>query len=82
MPGNLTAVYGVNVKALMYKSDAGNRMTAAVITSSGTTATGSNLALGSSGLLANVIAQTDPATGVAWTQSGVNASHPGYTIVS
>jgi hypothetical protein len=82
MAAGLTTIFAVNAKSLLLKTDAGQRIGASVIKSSGTIVDGSNLSLGSSGQMANVIAAVDPATGVAWTVSGASALKPGYTVVS
>ena len=80
----ISTIYGVGVKALMAKSDAGSRAINLNLKSGSTDSTGS--------LTGQVVSQTpqwyrsfydlDPNTGAAWSVSGVNGSKSGFSIAS
>jgi hypothetical protein len=75
-------VFGVHVKPLVYKNDAGARSGASILKSGGTTAVGTttNLSEGSAQLLS--MYQTDPNTGAQWTAAAVNASKAGARVAA
>jgi hypothetical protein len=80
LASGLTSVFGVNVKTLLAKSDAGARSGATVLKSSSTTVTGTSTALSLSTLQQSTLYQTDPNTSAQWTRTAVNAAQPGYTV--
>jgi hypothetical protein len=80
--GGLTTVFGVNVKSLVGKTGAGLRFGASVIKSSGTLQVGGSASLPSTPSQVLLMAETDPATGLPWTPSAVNALKAGYKIIS
>ena len=82
MAAGLGTVYGVTAKALLAKSDAGNRSMAAVLKSGSTVAVGPIVAVGVSSQQSRIVSQVDPATGAAWTQAGVDAAKVGYRVVA
>jgi hypothetical protein len=79
---NETTIYGVQVKSLLAKTDAGARTVAAVLKSSSTTTTGSAVAASATSQYVRAMFQADPNTSAQWTQSNVDAAQAGYTIVS
>ena len=80
MATNLSTVYGVHVKALGLKSDAGARSLQTVLKSGATTALGASTALSTSAGQLKTMYQTDPNTSAQWTQANVNAAKPGYKV--
>lgn len=76
----LTTVYGVNVKVLAEKSDAGARSLETVLISGGTTANGSSTALQQTAQQLKTMYQTDPNTSAQWTAATVNLAKAGYKI--
>lgn len=80
MSSTLTTVYGVNVKVLALKSDAGARQLEVVLKSGSTTVNGPSVALGTSAIQYHTMYQTDPNTSAQWTQSAVDAAKPGYKV--
>ncbi len=76
----LTRVFGVNVKGLFTKSDAGSRAVQTVLKSGAATVLGTPLGLTASPLQQAAMYPLDPATGAAWTQAAVDAAKPGYRI--
>ena len=84
-PTNYASVFGVNIKVLPYKSDAGARALATALKSSTTTVSGKPIALGAgsgAAVQSRTIYQTDPNTGLAWTNGGVAAANVGYTVTT
>ncbi len=82
MSAALGVIAGVAVKSLMSKSDTGSKTAENVIKSNGTVATGPATALTTAGSQLRTVFPTDPNTGNAWTQAGVNAALPGYRVAS
>lgn len=76
----LGTVFGVHVKGLYLKNDAGNRSMQNVLKSGVTTGTGPSTALGTAASLIKTMFQTDPNTNAQWTQAAVNAAKPGYKV--
>lgn len=77
-----TAIHGVQVSFNVKKTDAGTASVAAVLRSGGTDYFGTTVALGTTYAYVTHIWETDPATGLAWTRAGVDASEPGYKYIS
>jgi len=75
-------VYAAQVKTFALKPDAGVRSGANIIQSGTTTVAGSAFYPGVSVQKFGSLFTTDPATGVAWTPSGINAAKFGYRLVS
>jgi len=77
-----SAIYGGVVKAFMNKSDAGARTVNLNMKSGATDSTGSNpaQALSTTVTWQSSYFDTDPATGAAWTVSGVNNASSGYSV--
>jgi hypothetical protein len=80
-PG-LGTVYGLNVKSLLSKTDAGPRTAAGVVKSGSTTLAATAVAVSTSPEVVSGIFMTDPNTGAAWSDAAVNAAKIGYKIVS
>lgn len=81
LPGTLT-VFGVQVSNASLKDDAGARSVANLVRSGSTDAQSATVALGTT-LQFNVsMHPTDPATGTAWTTSGVNAMQAGTVVAA
>lgn len=76
----LTTVFGLNVKVLYQKADAGARLVQNVLVSSSTTATGTATAPGVTPTSIATMFETDPNTSAQWTQTNANAATPGYKI--
>lgn len=82
MDSQETNIIGVQVKALVYKTEAGARTVATVIKSGSQTLQGTALSPNLTPQFIRSIYQTDPNTNAQWTQSAVNAAQAGYTIVT
>ena len=80
MASGLTTVYGVHVKTIAQKSDAGARSLATVMKSGATTTAGTSTALSTSSAQIKTIYQTDPNTSAQWTSTAVNVAKPGYKV--
>ena len=76
----LSTVWGVNVKTLVEKSDAGARSLETVLISGATTVTGAGTALQQTPQQLRTMYQTDPNTSAQWTATNVNAAKPGYKV--
>lgn len=76
----LQTIYGVHVKALMTKNDAGQRSGVALVVSGGIQAASASLALSLSPQQIKLMLQTDPATSAQWAWAAVNAANPGYAV--
>lgn len=79
-----STIYGVSVKGFVSKSDSGAR-TLSINTKSGASdSTGSapSQALSTTPQWQRTFYDVDPATGVAWTQSGLNAAKSGVSVAS
>lgn len=72
----------VTTRAYMQKSDAGTRTAAVQIKSGGTTVASPTLTLSTSWGWTWRSDITDPATGSAWTPTGVNNAQIGPTVVA
>jgi hypothetical protein len=79
-----TAIYAVAVKANVAKSDSGAKTVSMRVNSGGTDSGGSltGQAPGTSFGWLTSLFPTDPATGLAWTQAGLNAAQSGIRIDS
>lgn len=77
---SLTTVFGVNVKVLAEKSDAGARNLQTVVISGGTTSTGTSTGLQQTAQQLKTMYQTDPNTSAQWTAANVNLAKAGYKI--
>lgn len=75
-------IAGVQTVGCMRKDDVGNRSVALEVRSGGTNYDGSANGLFSSYLMFRRIDETDPATGSAWTPSGVNAAELGVKLTA
>jgi hypothetical protein len=73
-------IYGVQLALAALKSDAGARSLRGVIRSGASEALGSMVALGTSQTYTLQVQTTDPATGTAWTESGVNSVQVGAEV--
>ena len=74
-------IFAANVKTIAGVTTGGVRTMSSTIISAGTLAEGTAVSLGSPRQIPGIF-QTDPATGVAWTFSGIEAAEPGYIIAS
>jgi hypothetical protein len=77
---NLSTIFGISVKVLAAKSDSGTRSVETVMVSGSITATSGSTLLSTTPTQIKAIYQTDPNTGLQWTQAGVNAITSGYKI--
>jgi hypothetical protein len=81
LASGLSTVYGMTVKALLGKADAGSRYGCTVLKSGSTVGTGASTFISSTtGQLVATVYPVDPATSVAWTYSGANGAKPGYKV--
>jgi len=81
---NPTTIFGVSVKGLLSKSDAGAR-TASLNTKSGasdTTGSAPGQGLATTPVWQGSYFDVDPATGLPWTASGANAAKAGVSVAS
>lgn len=82
LPAAAATIHGCQVLTWMKKTDAANRTVRGLMTSGGVTTTGATVGLtGAYGPVPAIIA-ADPATGTAWTASGVNGALGGFEIVT
>jgi hypothetical protein len=79
-----TVIFGGAVKGFVSKSDSGGRTVSFNMKSGGVDSTGSNPGQGMSttNQWQSTYVDKDPATGAAWTQSGVNAASSGVSVAS
>lgn len=77
-----STIHGVQISALVRKTDAGPRTVAIVTRSGGTDYDSSNYYLGDSYDYISQIRETDPNTAAAWTQSNVNAAEFGIKLTA
>jgi hypothetical protein len=82
LAAGLGTIFGLNVKTLLSKTDAGLRTAAGVVKSGPATQVATAVSVGTSPEVASGIFTIDPNTGVAWTTAGVNAAKVGYKIVA
>jgi hypothetical protein len=82
IPATLGIVYGVHVKPLIFKSDAGERSGASVLKSGGSVDVGASTVLSMTAAQLRKVYEVDPATGVQWTVAGVNAIKAGYRVTA
>jgi hypothetical protein len=75
-------VFGVHVKPLVYKNDAGARSGASILKSGGTTAVGGSVVLSETSSQLLRMYQTDPNTSAQWTAAAVNAIKAGARLVA
>ena len=80
MSNTLGTIYGVNVKTIANKTNAGIREIAAVVVSGGVQANSANVSLSTSFKQYQTVFETDPNTLEQWTQTGVNSANIGYLI--
>jgi len=73
-------IYGAQLNLAALKSDAGTRSIKSLIKSGSSEILGSTIALSTSQLYTLQIQVTDPATSVAWTESGINAVNCGAEV--
>lgn len=81
LPAGITTVYGVQVAAVAKKTDAGTRSLKTTVRSGGTDySDAAGTALTTSDTTVLSMRSVDPATGVAWTPTGVNALEVGVEV--
>lgn len=78
--GTPTSILGVVTRAYMEKSDAGSRTVAVQLTSGSTTVESAAVAPSTTWGWVERTDLTDPATGAAWTATGVNNAQIGVTV--
>ena len=78
----LSTIYGLNVKGLFQKTDAGGRQMQTVMKSGGTTSLGPATAIGTTTGSVRQMYELDPNTSAQWTQTNANSAKPGYKINS
>lgn len=81
MPVSPTSIFAIQNVILAKKNDAGSKSLTPVIRSSGADYDGSVFTVGNSYNYSLDIRETDPATGVAWTESGVNSAEFGIKLL-
>lgn len=79
-----STIYAVKLSALSKRSAAGTRTMDLEVKSGSATGTGSNPGItpGTTAAWSSTRFDTDPNTGLAWTQSGINAMKVGYKVAS
>lgn len=77
-----TTINGVQINLQAEKTDAGLRSIQSVIRSGGSDTDGTSRALGTSYLILTQIAETDPNTAAAWTQSGFDSAEFGAKVAA
>jgi hypothetical protein len=77
-----STVYGVNLKPLVYKNDAGARSGASVLKSGATTDVGTTTVLSETAAQLSKMYETDPHTSAQWTATAVNAIKAGYQVAA
>ena len=82
LPANTTAVKGVQTNLGIRKDDAGYRQACAVVRSGGTNYPATAVGLSDSYVYQSDMWETDPATGVAWTPTGVNNMEAGAKVTA
>lgn len=80
-PSSPGTIFAVQPTAVIKKTDAGALSAKMALRSGGTVYYGSDVALSSSDGTIRDLRTVDPATGVAWTSSGVNAAEAGVEVV-
>jgi hypothetical protein len=80
VPAGITNVKGLVVSARAYKSDAGTRKMALGVKSGGTVYDSGDTTLTNAFVTSRWVYETDPATGVPWTESGLNALQLGPKV--
>lgn len=73
-------IYGVQVALAALKSDAGARSVKPLLLSGASEGLGTTAALSTSQTYTRHLQTTDPATGVAWTESAINAMQAGAEV--
>lgn len=81
LPAGVSAVYGVQITGSMAKNDASLGQARYVLRSGGTDYGGTTRVLTTSFITYSELYETDPATGVAWTPSGVNNMESGMEVM-
>jgi hypothetical protein len=76
------AIFGVQPCVVAKKDDEGSRSVATVVRSGGTDYAGATQPLSTSYVGYTDIRETDPATGVAWTKSGVDSIEVGLKVAA
>lgn len=81
LPAGVTNVYGMQINGTMAKSDASVAQSRLLLRSSGTDYNGTTRTLNTTFQAYYEFYETDPATGVAWTSSGVNNMETGMEVL-
>lgn len=81
LPAGVSTVYAVQIAGMMAKSDATLAQARYVVRSGGTDYGGTTRALNTTFTGYYDLFETDPATGVAWTPSGVNNMESGMEVM-
>jgi len=79
-PVSVKTVYGLQINTWSRKTDAADRDVAAVTLSNTTTVSGTSIPVTQTYNYYFDHRETDPDTGVAWTESGVNSAEFGYEV--
>jgi hypothetical protein len=75
-----SSIFGIQISAQARKDDEGTRSLATVLRSGGANTDGDAQALTTSYVYYSHVHETDPATAVAWTKAGFNASEIGVKV--
>lgn len=79
---DLGVIYGVHVKPLVYKSDAGARSGASVLKSDATTAVGATTVLSETAAQLKTMYQADPHTTAQWAPADAALIKVGYKVIA
>jgi hypothetical protein len=80
LPASPGTIFAAQTVAIAKKTDAGALSLKTAVRSGGTLYTGTATALGTADGTVRTVRTTDPATGAAWTASGVNAAEAGAEV--
>lgn len=80
LPTTAATVFGVNVLPYVNKSDAGPRQVMPVVRAGGVTYETSAVAISLGGAYAGQVADVNPATGLPWTPTEINAAEFGVRV--
>lgn len=81
LAGSTTTVYGVQTGVVAARTDVGSGSVRPILKSGGTVYNDTTVSLGPSSQYIGNVRETDPATGTAWTVSGVNGIEAGVEVI-
>lgn len=80
LPVGINTIYGLQLSGYMAKSDTSTAYSKNALLTGGSLYYGATRTLGTSYTVYNDVFETDPATGAAWTNSGVNSAEAGMEV--